>query len=90
MNKGTSGQINEFDKAVKDKDYDKLTEIVKSGQKNISKADAKHFVDYINRSENKNRYNEEIKKMKESLEDKDKQDSEVGKVTDKMVILLLM
>lgn len=83
VNKGTSGQINEFDKAVKDKDYDKLTEIVKSGQKNISKADAKHFVDYINRSENKNRYNEEIKKMKESLEDKDKQDSEVGKVTDK-------
>lgn len=83
VNKGTSGQINEFDKAVKEKDYDKLTEIVKSGQKNISKADAKHFVDYINRPENKNRYNEEIKKMKESLEDKDKQDSEVGKVTDK-------
>ncbi|MGS5982247.1 MULTISPECIES: TcaA second domain-containing protein [Staphylococcus] len=83
VNKGTSGQINEFDKAVKDKDYDKLTEIVKSGQKDISTTDAKHFVDYINRSENKSRYNEEIKKMKKALDDKDKHDSEVGKITDK-------
>ena len=35
VNKGTSGQINEFDKAVKNKDYKKITEIVKSGKKSI-------------------------------------------------------
>ncbi|MGZ9788534.1 hypothetical protein [Staphylococcus pseudintermedius] len=39
-----SGQISEFDKAVNDKDYNKLTEIVGSGEKSISVADAKHFV----------------------------------------------
>ncbi|RRJ55820.1 hypothetical protein EIM20_28605, partial [Pseudomonas aeruginosa] len=83
VNKGTSGQINEFDKAVKNKDYKKITEIVKSGKKSIDTTDAKHFVEYVNKTENKNRYNSEIKKMKKNLNNKEKHDSEIGKITDK-------
>jgi len=83
VNKGTSGQINEFDKAVKNKDYKKITEIVKSGKKSIDTTDAKHFVEYVNKPENKNRYNSEIKKMKKNLNNKEKHDSEIGKITDK-------
>ncbi|WP_215392834.1 TcaA second domain-containing protein [Staphylococcus aureus] len=78
-----SGQINEFDKAVRDKDYEQLTEIVKSGEKSISKTDAKHFVEYVNQPQNKERYNNEIKKMINDLDNNKSFDSTVGKITDK-------
>lgn len=78
-----SGQISEFDKAVNDKDYNKLTEIVGSGEKSISVADAKHFVEYVNEPQNKERYNKEIKKMINDLENNKSYDSKVGRITDK-------
>ncbi|EJA1886526.1 hypothetical protein MWQ64_002211 [Staphylococcus pseudintermedius] len=78
-----SGQISEFDKAVNDKDYNKLTEIVWSGEKSISVADAKHFVEYVNEPQNKERYNKEIKKMINDLENNKSYDSKVGRITDK-------
>lgn len=83
VNKGTNGQVNEFDRAVKHKDYKKLTEIIKSGQKGISTTDAKHFVDYVNKPENKKRYNTEVKKMKKALKDNSSYNSTIGKITDK-------
>lgn len=83
VNKGTNGQVNEFDRAVKHKDYKKLTEIIKSGQKDISTTDAKHFVDYVNKPENKKRYNTEVKKMKKALKDNSSYNSTIGKITDK-------
>lgn len=81
--KGASGQINEFDNAVKHKDYKKLTEIIKSGQKSINTIDAKHFIEYVNQPENRERYNSEIKKMKKALNDEAAHDSTIGKITDK-------
>lgn len=83
ISKGASGQINDFDKAVKHKDYKKLTEIIKSGQKSISQNDAKHFVEYVNKPENKKRYNSEIKDIKRTLGDKKANDPQIGEITDK-------
>ncbi|WP_458623029.1 TcaA second domain-containing protein [Staphylococcus pseudintermedius] len=70
-------------KQVNDKDYNKLTEIVGSGEKSISVADAKHFVEYVNEPQNKERYNKEIKKMINDLENNKSYDSKVGRITDK-------
>lgn len=78
-----SGQIIKFDKAVQEKDYEKLTEIIKSGEKSISKTDAKHFVEYVNQPKNKERYKNEIKKMINDLDNDKSFDSTVGKITDK-------
>lgn len=80
---GAEGQIDEFDNAVKKNDYKKLSEIIDSGETHITSEDAKHFVTYIKKPENKKRFNQEIENIKKKLNSKNSEDSDLGKITDK-------
>ena len=42
------GQIVDFKQAAKDKDYNKISKYLSSGQRDLSKNEAKAFINYIN------------------------------------------
>ncbi|HAC5789041.1 TPA_asm: hypothetical protein GZX72_14550 [Listeria monocytogenes] len=81
-NESSKGQVKEFDKAVQDKDYKKLTEMVQKEGKRISEDDAKQFVEYVNTDAHKSRYESEIGKINDKLES-DNYTENLGKITDK-------
>ena len=46
-NKNAQSQINTFDKAVKERKYSKLVEMMKSNEHNVTNEDMRRFCDYI-------------------------------------------
>ena len=81
--KNAEGQIKEFDKAISQNDYEKLSEIIDSGDHNITKEDAKRFVTYVKKPENNSRYQKEIKQVKDKLKGQQNEAVDLGKITDK-------
>ncbi|MBF0795239.1 TcaA NTF2-like domain-containing protein [Mammaliicoccus lentus] len=81
--KSAKGQIDDFQKSVNNRDYNTLIEMMKTNEQELTKTDMQHFVDYINKDENKSRFDKEIAKMKHNVEDKKTYDVSMGKITDK-------
>lgn len=81
--KNAEGQIKEFDKAISQNDYEKLSEIIDSGDHNITKEDAKRFVTYVKKPENNSRYQKEIKQVKDKLKGQQNEAVDLGEITDK-------
>lgn len=81
--KNAEGQVKEFDKAIRQNDYQKLSEIIDSGDHNITKEDAKRFVTYVKNPENHSRYQKEIKQVKDKLKGQQNEAVDLGKITDK-------
>lgn len=77
-----NGQIRDFKTAVKDKDYNKIAEYLSSGQRDLSKEEAKEFVSYINKPQNLKRFNKEINEIERNVKDNDKYDVDIGAITD--------
>lgn len=80
--KSAKGQIKDFEKAVNNRDYTTLIEMMKTNEKELTKMDMKHFVDYINKGKNKTRFNKEIDKMLDNVDAKDNYDVSMGQITD--------
>ena len=57
------GQIVNFKQAAKDKDYNKISEYLSSGQRDLSKVEAKAFINYINKPQNSKRFEKIIINM---------------------------
>lgn len=82
-NKSALGQVNDLDKAIRNKDYDTVAQVLKIEGDTITKTEAKHIVDYLHKNENRSRYQKEIKTIKSNVKDDEKADSQVGEITDK-------
>ncbi|WP_165695234.1 TcaA second domain-containing protein, partial [Mycobacteroides abscessus] len=82
-NKSILGQVNDLDKAIVNKNYDKVSEMLKVEGRPISKSESKHLVDYLNKPENKKRYNKEINQIRTIIKNNTQSDSEIGRITDK-------
>lgn len=82
-NKSILGQVNDLDKAIVNKNYDKVSEMLKVEGRPISKSESKHLVDYLNKPENKKRYNKEINQIRTTIKNNTHSDSEIGRITDK-------
>lgn len=76
------GQIVDFKEAAKDKDYNKISEYLSSGQRDLSKDEAKAFVSYINKPQNLKRFNKEINVIERNVKDNNKYDVDMGAITD--------
>lgn len=79
--KTASGQVHEFKEAVDKHQYSKISEITKTNNEHITPEEAKRFVTYINKNGNKERFNKEIKAIKQTLKE-DNNSPEIGKITD--------
>ena len=83
-NKNAQSQINDFDKAVKERKYSKLVEMMKSNEHDVTNDDMKHFCDYILlNDENKKRFNSEITQLKKTVDKDNAYDNSVGQIKDK-------
>lgn len=60
-------QVNDFEKAVKSKDYNELSEILSDKELKVSKSEAKQFADYINKPKNKRKFIQEVKHIKTNI-----------------------
>lgn len=60
-------QINDFEKAVKSKNYNELSEILSDKELKVSKSEAKQFADYINKPKNKRKFIQEVKHIKTNI-----------------------
>jgi len=83
-NKNAQSQINAFDKAVKERKYSKLVEMMKSNEHNVTNEDMRRFCDYILlNDENKKRFNNDITQLKKTVDKDDAYDNSIGQIKDK-------
>ncbi|RQX43699.1 hypothetical protein DB790_12040 [Staphylococcus capitis] len=81
-NNSSMSDINKFDNAVKDNDYKTVSYMLSDNETKISELEAKQFIQYVSKDENKSKYNKEIKEIKQSVKNKDN-DTKKGSITDK-------
>lgn len=76
-----NNQIKEFNSAVKNNDYSRISSILSNNNNSISKKEAKEFVKYVKKEENSKRYQKEVIKIKQAIKNND--EVQKGKITDK-------
>lgn len=81
LTNNAKSQLNEFEKAVHSKNYSKVSEFLSSKEVSISSEEAERFVDFVNNSNNKTRFNRQIDQIKSNI-DKDNSVN-FGYLTDK-------
>ncbi|MGV3125201.1 TcaA second domain-containing protein [Staphylococcus epidermidis] len=81
QNNSSISDINKFDNAVKDKDYKTLSYLLSDNETNISRSEAKHFVEYVSKGENQAKYQNELEEIKKSI--KKKSATKKGAITDR-------
>lgn len=82
LNKANAhGQIVDFKQAAKDKDYNKISKYLSSGQRELSKDEAKAFINYINNPQNSKRFDKEMSEIEKNVKD-NKHDIDLGAITD--------
>ncbi|MGI2320302.1 TcaA NTF2-like domain-containing protein [Staphylococcus cohnii] len=76
------GQIVDFKQAAKDKDYNKISKYLSSGQRDLSKNEAKAFINYINNPKNSKRFDKEINEIEKNVKENNKYAIDLGAITD--------
>lgn len=79
--KSPSGQLTEFKKAVLDKDSEKVAKMLNNNEENIGQDDARNFIIYMN--QNKDKFNRDIERTRENIENEKANSSHLGSIHDK-------
>ncbi|HDA2324790.1 TPA: hypothetical protein ACF9CH_002860 [Staphylococcus aureus] len=79
----SKAQLDEFTEAVNAKEYDKVANIVTTNEKLVTKSEAKNFVEYIHKKDNKTKFNREINNIKDNIKKDHENSSTFGYITDK-------
>lgn len=79
--KSATGQLENFQQAVNNSEYGKISNQLSNNDIEVTKNDAKHLANYLKEPANKTRFNKEMKKIKHNI--KQKEDVDKGHITDK-------
>lgn len=79
----SEAQLDEFTEAVNAKDYDKVANILTTNEKLVTKSEAENFIEYVNRKDNKAKFNREINNIKDNIKKDHENSSTFGYITDK-------
>lgn len=79
----SNGQIDDFEAAVKNRNYSELSTMLSTNNKTINETDAERFVNYINTDNNKQNFEQDIKEIRKSINSDKQYDSEIGEIKDK-------
>ncbi|MBZ5280807.1 hypothetical protein [Staphylococcus aureus] len=79
--KSAVGQVKDFQKAVDKKDYKFISDKLTTNSHKMTKADAEHFVEYINQKDNKQKFDKEIDEIKNNIENNNVSPPELGTIT---------
>lgn len=82
-NRSATSQVEEFKKAVEKDNSEKISEMLSTNDQKVTKTEAKHFVTYIKKEENKKRFDVEIDKIKSDIKNDKNEDVDLGHLTDK-------
>ena len=63
------GQIDKFEKAVKDNDYNTVSKIISNNSHNFTKVEAKNFVKYVKKDNNYSKFQSEVKSIKKNIKE---------------------
>src|SRR5699024_3513619 len=75
-------QVKEFKKSIEKKDYDKLSNLLTTNEKNVTKQDAQHFVNYLHQDNNKEKFDKQISKIESDFKNKSQYNEELGELKD--------
>lgn len=76
------GQIREFEKFIQQNDYKSIANKLSNNEQTLSKTDAKNFVVFVKKKQNKERYNKQIKNIKSNIDQNKEYNTEYGSITD--------
>ncbi|EGQ1387159.1 hypothetical protein I2P67_002601 [Staphylococcus aureus] len=76
------GQIREFEKFIQQNDYKSIANKLSNNEQTLSKTDAKNFVVFVKKKQNKERYNKQIKNIKSNIDQNKEYNTEFGSITD--------
>lgn len=77
-----SGQVDNFQAAVDNNNYNELSKTLSNNEESISKTQAKYFVEYIKKPENYSKFKKEIKHIKRNINDDKSYNTNLGELTD--------
>ncbi|MDW4130285.1 hypothetical protein QI229_13260 [Staphylococcus saprophyticus] len=76
------GQIREFERFIQQNDYKSIANKLSNNEQTLSKTDAKNFVVFVKKKQNKERYNKQIKNIKSNIDQNKEYNTEYGSITD--------
>lgn len=76
------GQIDKFEKAVKDNDYNTVSKVMSNNSHNFTEVEAKNFVRYVKKNDNYNKFQSELKGIKKKIREDNPDYSNLGSFTD--------
>lgn len=77
-----SGQVDNFQAAVDNNNYNELSKTLSNNEDSISKTQAKYFVEYIKKPENYSKFKKEINHIKRNINDDKSYNTTLGEITD--------
>lgn len=76
-------QIDDFRNAVNNNKYNYIANTLSNNEEVITEKDAKHFVNYVKRTDNKDKFSEEINSIKKNIKSGSNNESNYGSITDR-------
>ncbi|HJG38765.1 MAG TPA: hypothetical protein K8V44_03035 [Staphylococcus saprophyticus] len=76
------GQIREFERFVQQNKYKMIAKKLSNNEQTLSETDAKNFVMFVKKKENKKRYNKQIQDIKSKIDNEKKYNTDYGSITD--------
>ncbi|MDW4169703.1 hypothetical protein DQV49_00360 (plasmid) [Staphylococcus aureus] len=76
------GQIKEFERFVQQNKYKMIAKKLSNNEQTLSETDAKNFVMFVKKKENKERYNKQIQDIKSKIDNDKKYNTDYGSITD--------
>ncbi|MDT3863988.1 hypothetical protein RPL69_01050, partial [Staphylococcus aureus] len=76
-------QLDNFEEAVQSKDYKEVSKTLTSKDVKVTHAEAKQFVDYMAKKDNRNKFKKEMNNIKSNIKNSESDTVDFGYITDK-------
>ncbi|MFV5769789.1 TcaA 3rd/4th domain-containing protein [Mammaliicoccus sciuri] len=83
LSNNTKAQLDNFEESVQSKDYEEVSKTLTSKNVKVTHAEAKQFVDYMAKKDNRNKFKKEMNNIKSNIKNSDSNTVDFGYITDK-------
>lgn len=77
-----TGQVEKFKSAIEKNEYGYVSKVLSNNNDEISKTQAKYFIEYIKKPQNHKRFNKEIEQIEKNIKDNKQNNTDFGSLTD--------
>lgn len=83
LSNNAKAQLDDFEEAVQSKDYKAVSKTLTSKDVKVTHAEAKQFVDYMAKKDNRNKFKKEMNNIKSNIKNSESDTVDFGYITDK-------